>query len=109
VTEPWRAILGAASSRSEYTQAHTLTFTSGRLSVMITLSPIDRSQVRIDGWATGYQAPARVELQTPTRTLLADVDDNGRFAIDPAPRGLAQFVFLPAEAEDLVITPTVEI
>ncbi len=76
---------------------------------MITLSPIDRGHVRIDGWATGYEAPARVELQTPARTLSADLDDNGRFVIDPAPHGLVKFVFHQADAQGPVTTPSVEI
>ena len=48
-------------------------------------------------------------MQTPARTLSADLDDNGRFVIDPAPHGLVKFVFHQADAQGPVTTPSVEI
>ena len=64
---------------------------------------------RFDGWVTGHDSPVRVEIRTATRTIDAEVDDDGRFIFDPAPRGLVRFVFLPEGDVRPVITPTVEI
>lgn len=99
----------SALARSEYTQTQTLTFSAETLSVMVTMSPIDADEVRVDGWVTGHDSSVRVELRVGTRTVSAEVDDDGRFILDPAPRGLARFVFLPEGDERPVITPTVEI
>ena len=99
----------SALARSEYTQTQTLTFSAETLSVMVTMSPIDADEVRVDGWVTGYDSPLRVELRAGTRTVGAEVDDDGRFTLDPVPRGLVRFVFLPEGDLRPVITPTVEI
>jgi hypothetical protein len=109
VAELQRVGAESALARSEYTRTQTLTFSAETLSVMVTLSPIDADEVRVDGWVTGLDEAVRVELRTDTGTLEADVDDDGRFTIDPAPRGLVRFVFLPGGDVRPVITPTVEI
>lgn len=105
--------LGAetALARSEYTRTQTLTFSAEALSAMVTLSPIDDSHVRVDGWVTGLDGPVTVELRTTDGidVLTAAIDDDGRFTLDPAPRGLVRFVFLPGGDVRPVITPTVEI
>jgi len=109
VAELQRGVAESALARSEYTQTQTLTFSAETLSVMVTMSPIDADEVRVDGWVTGHDTPVRVELRAGTRTVGAEVDDDGRFTIDPAPRGLVRFVFLPEGDVRPVITPTVEI
>jgi len=109
VAELQRVGAESALARSEYTHTQTLTFSAEALSVMVTMSPIDSNEVRIDGWVTGHDGRVRVEVRTGTRTISADVDDDGRFTIDPAPRGLVRFVFLPEGDVRPVITPTVEI
>ena len=109
VAELQRVGAESALARSEYTQTQTLTFSAETLSVMVTLSPIDTDEVRVDGWVTGHDCPVRVELRAGAHTVSADVDDDGRFTLDPAPRGLARFVFLPEGDVRPVITPTVEI
>ncbi len=109
VAELQRVGAESALARSEYTQTQTLTFSAETLSVMVTMSPIDADEVRVDGWVTGHDSPVRVELRAGTRTVGAEVDDDGRFTLDPAPRGLVRFVFLPESDARPVITPTVEI
>ena len=103
--------LGAESAlaRSEYTRTQTMTFSAETLSVMVTLSPIDADEVRVDGWVTGCDAPVVVEIRGEGRTVSTEVDDDGRFTIDPVPRGLVRFVFLPEGDMRPVITPSVEI
>lgn len=103
--------LGAESAvaRSDYTRTETMTFSAATLSVMVTLSPIDDDEVRVDGWVTGHDSPVVVELRTTTGTITAEVDDDGRFTVESAPRGLVHFVFLPGGDIRPVITPTVEI
>jgi hypothetical protein len=109
VAELQRVGAESALARSEYTQTQTLTFSAEALSVMVTMSPIGADEVRVDGWVTGNASPVRVELRAGPRTVSADVDDDGRFTLDPAPRGLVRFVFLPEGDARPVITPTVEI
>ena len=109
VAELQRVGAEGALARSEYTQTQTLTFSAEAISVMVTMSPIDADEVRVDGWVTGHDSGVRVELRAGTRIVGAEVDDDGRFTIDPAPRGLVRFVFLPDGDVRPVITPTVEI
>ena len=99
--------LGAESAlaRSEYTHTQTLTFSAETLSVMVTLSPIDADEVRVDGWVTGHDSAVVIELRAAGGTITAEVDEDGRFTIDPAPRGLVRFVFLPEGELRPVITP----
>ncbi|MBM6401608.1 carboxypeptidase regulatory-like domain-containing protein [Phycicoccus sonneratiae] len=99
----------AAARSAEYSHTQTLTFGAEALSVMITLSPLDDDTVRIDGWVTGHDGTVSIELRAGTRTLGATTDADGRFIIDPAPRGLVRFVFTPEGEVRPVITPTVEI
>ena len=109
VAELQRVGADTALARSEYTRTQTLTFSAEALSVMVTLSPIDADAVRVDGWVTGHDSAITVEVRAEGRTITAEVDDDGRFMIDPAPRGLVRFVFLPEGDVRPVITPTVEI
>ena len=109
VAELQRVGAESALARSEYTQTQTLTFSAEALSVMVTMSPIDADEVRVDGWVTGHDSSVRVELRAGARTVSAEVDDDGRFTLDPAPRGLVRFEFLPEGDVRPVITPTVEI
>jgi hypothetical protein len=82
------------------------------MSLMVTVGPagegVPPDTVRIDGWVTG--AAAAVELRVGTTSLLAEVDETGRFVLDGVPHGSARFVLRPADPDERpVITPTVEI
>lgn len=109
VAELQRVGAETALARSEYTHTQTLTFSAEALSVMVTMSPIDADQVRIDGWVTGHDSAVVVEVRGALRTVTAEVDADGRFTVDPAPRGMVRFVFLPEGDVRPVITPAVEI
>ena len=68
VAELQRVGAESALARSEYTHTQTLTFSAEAISVMVTMSPIDADEVRIDGWVTGHDSPVRVEVRAETRT-----------------------------------------
>ena len=57
VAELQRVGAESALARSEYTHTQTLTFSAESISVMVTMSPIDADEVRIDGWVTGCSGP----------------------------------------------------
>ena len=57
VAELQRVGAESALARSEYTHTQTLTFSAEALSVMVTMSPIDADEVRVDGWVTGHDSP----------------------------------------------------
>lgn len=104
--------LGAEGSlvRSvDYARAETLTFTSDRLSVMVTITDLDGEHVRLDGWVTGAGA-IDIELRERSRSSTTRADADGRFVIASVARGMIQFVFHPSESgQRPVITPHVEI
>lgn len=102
--------LGAESAlaRTEYTKTQTLTFSAASLSVMVTMSPVSDTAVRIDGWVTGHDSVVTVEVRGPAGTTTAVCDSDGRFVLEEVPRGLVHFVFLAAGEARPVITPAVE-
>jgi len=92
-------------------RSRTITFDSDSLTIMISLSPSDADDIRIDGWLAP-PAAHRVELRTATGALVAIADDDGRFVIEPVPRGIAQLVVRTGDAESqgngrTVVTPSI--
>lgn len=87
----------------------TVTFTSSRLTTMITVTPTPGDRVRVDGWiAPGGRLVVELRAQSETRQTASDED--GRFVFEDVPRGLAQFVLrTPGEDGSLVVTPAIEI
>jgi hypothetical protein len=92
--------------------AQTITFASGSLSAMVTISAEDGQSVRIDGWV----APAEtmdVDLRLPAgqRRICSDAD--GRFVFTDVPHGLVTLVFRGQNdgrtGPGPVITPTFEL
>src|SRR5215510_221955 len=92
-------------------ESHTITFDSASLTIMITISRVAGSTVRLDGWLAP-PAAHRVELRTPTGRLLTDADEHGCFVLARVPRGLAQLIVRtsgdgdPATAGS-VVTPSI--
>ncbi len=111
IAELQRTPLASSAVRSvDYTRAQTVTFASGRLTAMVTINPIDRDRVRLDGWVTGGRV--EVELRERSRSSTVETDENGRFVFDSVGRGLAQFVIRSLDAESTqrpVITPSIEL
>lgn len=99
-----------ASARGEE-QCRTITFDSERLTIMIRLSASGEDAIRIDGWLAPPRARA-VEIRTVGGPLTSAVDDDGRFVVEPVPRGMAQIVVtLPGEGTRgngrTVVTPSI--
>jgi len=87
-------------------QARTITFTTSRLSLMITVTATGDT-ARVDGWIAPA-AELAIEARTPDGTLHSESDADGRFVFDAVPRGLVQF-FVRAEDAQPIATPSVEI
>ena len=89
------------------TTVQTVTFTTARLSVVVTVTPLSAERARVDGWIAG-EPGAGVELRSVAGVLTELSDEDGRFVFEDAPRGLAQFTVRPASAPP-VVTPSIEI
>ncbi|BDZ41216.1 hypothetical protein GCM10025865_05150 [Paraoerskovia sediminicola] len=88
-------------------EARTITFTSERLTVMITIGPAGDG-VRVDGWVAPGGGFA-VELHRPDGVVRTSSDEDGRFVLEEVPHGAASIV-VPAHAgEPAVSTPVVEL
>ncbi len=89
-----------------------VTFTSSRYSLMVTVSAggdgAAAQTVRIDGWVTG--GPASIEVRVGGVSRTTRTDAGGRFVLDGVPRGSARFVLRPDAPDDQpVITPAIEV
>ncbi|MEE8600623.1 carboxypeptidase regulatory-like domain-containing protein [Euzebya tangerina] len=90
--------------------AQTITFTSGSLSVMISLADSTSDEVSVDGWVT--RGGARIELQVANTVYETVADEHGRFVFEAVPHGPAHVVIWPnpERSDDRpVITPTIEL
>lgn len=92
------AVRGAEETR-------TITFDSDSLTVMVSVSPSGATTVRLDGWLAP-PAAHRVELRTESGPIQTSADEDGRFAVEDVPRGLAQLVVHPTDSRTIV-TPSV--
>lgn len=92
------------------TDAHTVTFTSASLTIMVTITPLSADRVRIDGWMVPGDG-VRVELRSRDEVTSQTTDTDGRFVFADVPRGLAQFVARHPEGSPspVVITPSIEL
>ena len=96
-----------AGVRGERTDAHTVTFTSDRLTTMVTITAVSPGRVRIDGWiAPG--GGVDVELRRPDGSHHTVADADGRFVLEAIATGLGQFVLRPPGGAP-VYTPSIEI
>lgn len=93
---------------TEYERAASLTFSVGAWSMLVTVTPLDGTVVRLDGWITGSDG-AEIELRERARSSTTAARD-GRFAFPRVERGLIQFLVCPtAPGARRVITPHVEV
>ena len=102
----------AAATRAETAgeRVDTVTFTSGSISLMVSLSDLTDATATVDGWVT--RGGARVELQVGNELHEATADAHGRFVLRQVPRGRAHFVVWPnPELPDdrPVVTPTIDL
>jgi hypothetical protein len=102
------ALAGAARGHEE---SRTITFDSESLTIMVSITPTGYDVVRLDGWLAppgGHE----VELRTARGPITTTADDQGRFAIDDVPHGLAQLVVRPIDHQPAglgrsVVTPAI--
>ena len=73
-------------------EARTITFASGSLSAMVTISAENGQSVRIDGWVAPAEA-MDVDLRLPTTQRRISSDEDGRFVFTDVPHGLVTLVF----------------
>lgn len=91
----------------------TIIFESERLSLVVTVSTIDRGRRRVDGWISPSAALlVRLHLDDGMREEAADAD--GRFAFVEVPGGMAYFTIEPTPDAALslartIITPAITI
>jgi hypothetical protein len=104
-----------AGARGE-DRVRTVTFSSPRLSVMVTVGEAGADGVRIDGWidAPDGAGRLRVELRGSNTPREETADEDGRFSFDGVPRGLVQFAFHappgePARLLRSVVTPAIQL
>ena len=95
----------------ELLKARSVTFTSDTVTTMVTITPVDASTVRLDGWAApGAHLDIELRVGDTSRHVVADED--GRFVFESVEHGLAQLILRPAEEGDgghAVITPAIEL
>jgi hypothetical protein len=88
----------------------TLTFTSQRLTAMLTITDLGRGQVRVDGWLDPAE-PLLVRVRQGTGVEETVAGPTGRFVFEPLPRGFVQLSFRDPDDPDtvLVVTPGFEL
>ncbi|HMT32970.1 MAG TPA: carboxypeptidase regulatory-like domain-containing protein [Dermatophilaceae bacterium] len=109
------SLAGVRADDTAYAPTQSVTFTSSRLSLMVTLTaPTDdpdqarQGTITVDGWVT--VAGTVVELRVGNLSLTVTADEHGRFVIEDVPHGPGRFVLHPpGEGERPIITPTVEL
>ncbi len=108
---PVERTFAPAGARAEE-RTRMVTFSSESLVVMITMDGDAADAIRVDGWIS-EGGLLRVGLRLPDSERLTNADEDGRFAFDAVPPGLAQLVFHPTEGAGValgkvVVTPTMK-
>ena len=109
------SLAGVRADDTAYAPTQSVTFTSSRLSLMVTLTaPTDdpdqarEGTIIVDGWVT--VGGTVVELRVGNLSLTVTADEHGRFVIEDVPHGPGRFVLHPpGEGERPIITPSVEL
>jgi hypothetical protein len=105
-------LVGAAGTRgAERTSA--VTFSSDSLTAMITITPVDATSIRLDGWASPGDSLS-VELITAQGSRHATASPEGRFEFDGLAPGWVKLIFHDVDRGDgrsvcQVVTQPVEI
>lgn len=83
-------------------RTETLTFSTERLTVMLTISRSGTGPdpVRLDGWVTPA-VPLRIQLRMQEGTQDTGTDETGRFVLEGVPEGFAQLTFSPADGDEV--------
>lgn len=99
-------LVGARSEQAPNVQS--ITFTTPRLTTMVSISPAGAERVRVDGWVVpGGGVVVELRLAVGSREARADAD--GRFVFEDVPDGQGQFVLrIPGDPVP-VITPALQL
>ena len=92
----------------ELARAESVTFTSSRASLLVTVAVLGPTTARLDGWVTVPGAVVRVHSDDGEQTTTAD--ESGRFTFDEVRRGPVRFAMWPdGPQERPVVTPPVDV
>jgi hypothetical protein len=92
----------------EVAQAESVTFTSSRASLLVSVTVLDTTTARLDGWVT--VAGAVVRVHTDQGEQVTTADDAGRFTFDGVRRGPVRFAVWPDGLQQRpVVTPPVDV
>ena len=92
----------------EVARAESVTFTSSRASLLVTVTVLGGSTARLDGWVT--VAGAVVQVHTDAGEQVTTADDAGRFTFDEVRRGPVRFAVWPDGPQQRpVVTPPVDV
>jgi hypothetical protein len=88
----------------------TLTFTSDRLTAMITIASTSDRDARVDGWLDPAERLV-VRARHATGQVDVESDDTGRFVFEELPKGFVQLSFRHVGGDEpiLVVTPAFEL
>ena len=89
--------------------ARTITFSTDDLSILISVSDRPEGRRRVDGWVTPKGAGEVALRRSDGTTSVTTVDEDGRFALDDLPAGLAQIVLRRGDDDPLVAAPPIEL
>ena len=94
--------------QDEVARAESVTFTSSRASLLVTVTVLGASTARLDGWVT--VAGALVRVHTDEGEQVTTADDAGRFTFDEVRRGPVRFAVWPDGPQQRpVVTPPVDV
>ncbi|RPF22890.1 hypothetical protein [Myceligenerans xiligouense] len=93
------------------TEARTISFTHGDLTLMIQLSAERAGRIRVDGWIAVSTPSYTVELHRPgTAPEVTEADEDGRFSFPAVQPGAASLIVRRPEADGgAVSTPVIEL
>ncbi|GAB4084389.1 hypothetical protein GCM10028784_10190 [Myceligenerans cantabricum] len=112
LSEPLAGVRSAAAPTEDApTEARTISFTHGDLTLMIQLSRERAGLVRVDGWIAVPTPSYTVELRRPGAELeTTEADEDGRFSFPRVKRGAASLIVRRPEAHGgAVSTPVIEL
>lgn len=101
----------AAPAEGVPTEARTISFTHGDLTLMIQLSAERAGRIRVDGWIAVSAPSCTVELHRPgTAPEVTEADEDGRFSFPAVDRGAASLIVRrPRSDGGAVSTPVIEL
>ena len=89
-------------------EAITISFSGGKISLLLRVSALGHRQGRVDGWVTPAQ-PMKLSVSQKSKTWDAVVDSFGRFELPKLPTGMARFWLSSHDDKALFATPTFEL